>query len=139
MDQLYDTILETVDFHGNLFSCFVIAMKGSKIAFFQFYSFISLLDENDIAHYNGFIPLNQLLTQEGAYKIKGLNPFEYNLYTGKYSDILTKANLLKHINVESTKNIPHPLWDLLNENHKEHVHNLFVMVRDNIPGSDINK
>lgn len=36
MDKLHDTILHAVDYTGGTFSVFVIAMKGSKIAFFYF-------------------------------------------------------------------------------------------------------
>lgn len=61
MDQLYDTILHTVDFEGGAFSVYVIAMKASKIAFFQFYSYVTLLDEYGVPNYKGFIPLNQLI------------------------------------------------------------------------------
>ena len=43
MDQLYDTILNRVDNNGISLSVFVIAMKASKIAFFQIlFLFISV-------------------------------------------------------------------------------------------------
>jgi hypothetical protein len=61
LDQLYNSILASVDCMEN-FSVYVIAMKGTYIAFFQFYSFIPLLDEYGIVHYKGFIPLNQLIS-----------------------------------------------------------------------------
>jgi hypothetical protein len=62
MDQLCDSILTSVDCAGGNFSVYVIAMKGIHIAFFQFYSFIPLLDDYGIEHYKGFIPLNQLIS-----------------------------------------------------------------------------
>lgn len=57
MDQLLDTIINTVDCTGQNFAVYVIAMKEAKIAFFVFHSYGSLLDEYGILNYNGFVPL----------------------------------------------------------------------------------
>ncbi len=138
LDQLYDTILNTVDFQDGLFSTFVIAMKGTEIAFFQFYSYISLLDEYNIAHYKGFIPLNQLIP---AYPYGDINDkhelIDYLKYISKYT-MATDSNKLTNLGVKSTHKIPFPhIWNLLNKDHENHVHELFMNMANNIPGTDI--
>jgi hypothetical protein len=138
LDQLYDTILNTVDFQDGLFSTFVIAMKGTEIAFFQFYSYISLLDEYNIVHYKGFIPLNQLIP---AYPYGDINDkhelIDYLKYISKYP-MATDANKLSNLGVKSTHQIPFPhIWNLLNKDHENHVHELFMNMANNIPGTDI--
>lgn len=45
LDQLYDTVLYTIDLNDGTFSCFMIAMKGTKIAFYTYHNFHYLLDE----------------------------------------------------------------------------------------------
>jgi hypothetical protein len=64
LDQIYDTILNTVDVEGGSFSVFVIAMKGTKIAILHFSSYVSELDINGIPNYKGFTPVNYILTAE---------------------------------------------------------------------------
>jgi hypothetical protein len=138
LDQLYDTILNTVDFQDDFFSTFVIAMKGTEIAFFQFYSYVSLLDEYNIVHYKGFIPLNQLIS---AYPYGDINDkhelIDYLKYISKYT-MATDSNKLSNLGVKSTHKIPFPhIWNLLNKDHENHVHELFMNMANNIPGTDI--
>jgi len=139
LDQLHDTILYTVDLQdGGLFSAFVIAMKGTEIAFFQFYSYTSLLDEYNIEHYRGFIPLNKLIS---AYQYFDINDkhslIDYLKYISKYS-MATNTNALSNLGVKSTPQIPFPhIWNLLNKDHENHVHELFMNMANNIPGTDI--
>jgi hypothetical protein len=138
LDQLYDTILNTVDIQDGLFSTFVIAMKGTEIAFFQFYSYVSLLDEYNIVHYKGFIPLNQLIS---AYPYGDINDkhelIDYLKYISKYT-MATDSNKLSNLGVKSTHKIPFPhIWNLLNKDHENHVHELFMNMANNIPGTDI--
>ncbi|WP_431998997.1 hypothetical protein [Streptomyces fungicidicus] len=64
LDQLYASILNTVDVQGGSFSVFVIAMKGTKIAILHFTSCVGLLDEYGIPNYKGFTPVNYNLTPE---------------------------------------------------------------------------
>ena len=138
LDQLYDTILNTVDIQDGLFSTFVIALKGTEIAFFQFYSYVSLLDEYNIVHYKGFIPLNQLIS---AYPYGDINDkhelIDYLKYISKYT-MATDSNKLSNLGVKSTHKIPFPhIWNLLNKDHENHVHELFMNMANNIPGTDI--
>jgi len=138
LDQLYDTILNTVDIQGGSFSVFVIAMKGTEIAFFQFYSYISLLDDYGIVHYKGFIPLNQLIHFQNFDINDHHDIMDYLKYMRKYMDMPTNANKLSNIGVKSTSNIPFPhIWNLLNKDHENHVHELFMNMANNIPGTDI--
>lgn len=139
MDQLYETILGTVDVTGGHFSVYVIAIKGTKIAFFQFYSFVSLLDEHGILHYKGFVPLNQLLEIKQYMDINNYTEIHEILkYISKYGSITTSKSKLIDLGVESTSKIEFPhILDMLNNDHKDHVHNLFKHMSDNLPGKDI--
>lgn len=52
--------------------------------------------------------------------------------------MLTDENKLLELGVESTSNIPFPhIWDLLNENHENHVHELFTKMVESKAGLDI--
>ena len=139
MDQLYDTILATVDYKSESFSVFVIAMKETKIAFFQFYAYKCLLEEYGIQSYRGFIPLNQLIPAHEWMEINNSNSLiAYLKYIGKYNMPTNQDELLR-LGVEYTKKkIPFShIWDLLNDNHKDHVHKLFQQMAENKPGMDI--
>jgi hypothetical protein len=138
LDQLHDTILTAVDYTGGSFAVFVVAMKGSKIAFFQFCSYVSLLDEYGITHYNGFIPLNYRIPYEIFQSINNTsNLVDYLSYIQRYN-LITQEDALIRLGVEGTKNLPFPhIWDLLNKDHENHVHDLFLHVANNKPGLDI--
>jgi hypothetical protein len=108
LDQLYDTVLSSVDFACPNFSVYIIAMKGVKVAFFQFYSCIPLLDEYGIVHYKGFIPLNQLISFREFMDINHTsNLMDYLKYIKKYSMVTNRDKLLE-LGVESTEIIPFP-------------------------------
>jgi hypothetical protein len=61
LDQLSDSILHTMDNNPNV-SAFIIAIKGLKIAFYTYHNCIDMLDDTDICHYKGFIPLHYSLS-----------------------------------------------------------------------------
>ena len=113
-------------------------MKGTEIAFFQFYSYISLLDEYNVVHYKGFIPLNQLIPAYSYWDINDKHELiDYLKYISKYT-MATDANKLSNLGVKSTHQIPFPhIWNLLNKDHANHVHELFMNMANNIPGTDI--
>lgn len=139
IDQVYDTVIHSLDSSAPGLSTFVIIMKGTKIAFFQFYSFVGLLEEYGISHYKGFIPLNQLIETS---KLVAINDSEgisdIMDYVGKYAHITTNKDKLLALGVEATSKITHPhIWELLNESHEDHVHDLFVHAANNKPGLDI--
>jgi hypothetical protein len=107
MDQLHDTILHAVDNTGGSFSVFAIAMKGSKIAFFLFYSYGSLLDDYGIMNYNGFIPLNYRIPYAEFAAINHTdNLVDYLRYLNRLN-FITDPHDLSNLGVESTKKIPH--------------------------------
>ncbi len=78
MVQLYHAILSTVDSKALDLSVYAWAVKGSKIAFFQFYPYQTLLDENGIIHYKGFVLLNYLIPQKEYFEINRIDPTDKN-------------------------------------------------------------
>ena len=127
MDQLYDTVLETLE---NVDSCsaYVIAMKAGKIAFFEFHAYVDILNSYGIPNYKGFIPLGYNMP---IHEFLSINPqaslVDYLEYTNKIAvDVPQKVEVLKALGVESTSKIEHPhIWTLLNADHENYVHNLF--------------
>ena len=134
IDQLYDTVLRTVDFHGGNFSVFVLATKGTRMDFFHFYSFISMLYHHGIKHYKGFFPLNQLLDTKSYMEINDDYSISCMLnYISKYNNITTSKVKLSNLKVERADEIPYMrIWDLLNAEHRDYVHNLFTHMTNNI-------
>lgn len=52
--------------------------------------------------------------------------------------MLTDTSSLRYLGVESTDKIPYPqVWDLLNKDGENHVHDLFTHMANNIPDVDI--
>lgn len=140
LDQLFDTVLETVDSMGfdNKFAVFVIAMKGTKIAFFEFHSYANLLNEYNIPNYKGFIPLGYIIPGFEFFDInENASLIDYLKHISKVDVSHDKQKLLD-LGVESTSKIKHPhIWDLLNEKHEHYVHNLFRYMAENKAGNDI--
>lgn len=126
LDQLHDTILNTVDIQGGSYSVFVIVMKGTKIAILHFSSYVSLLEDNNILNYKGFTPVNYILSIE---EWRALYPnSEWPLYSNylKNFNIPDSATLTSN-GVESTTRIPYPhIFNLLETNHHAgYIHELF--------------
>lgn len=130
LDQLYDTVLFTIDYHGGSFSCFMIAMKVTKIAFYTYHNFISLLDEYHIPHYKGFIPLNYILPISLYSRInRDATPQMYENYVNSHSSITTDANVLHNLGAIKTNGLSHPhILDLVNDKHKEDIHSMWKFV-----------
>jgi hypothetical protein len=139
MDQLYDTVLETVDTGDTDFAVYVIAMKGAKIAMFEFHSYVSLLDEYNIMNYKGFIPMTYRMPGESFFEINheqgNSNLINFLKYRCEFSD--SKSHL-ETLGVESTSKIKYPhILDLLNKDHEGYVHDLFKRMAENKPGKSI--
>jgi hypothetical protein len=147
LDQLSETILETVASMGieNNLAIFVIAMKGTKIAFYEYHSYVCLLDEFAIPNYKGFIPLGFNIPykefNEINYEYIAKNP---NSGIAEYGKHIFKVNVpsirekLLELKVESTSKLDHPhIWDLLNKEHENYVHELFMHTVNKTAGKDI--
>ena len=130
LDQVYDSIIYTVDLHGGSFSCFVIAMKGTKIAFYTYHNFSSLLDEYGIPHYRGFIPLNYILPFNLYARInRNGTPQMYQDYVNSRSTFMTDSNILEQSGALKTGGLEHShILDLVNNLHKEDIHSMFSHV-----------
>ena len=141
MDQLYDTTFEAVDSASGNCSVFVIAMKVGKIAFFEFHTYVSLLDEYKIPNYKGFVLLGYNIPAREFFNINhnaghdGLINYLHHIYK---LDVARGVGVLRELGVESTSNIQHPhIWTLLNTAHSDYVHNLFQHMAKNQSGQDV--
>lgn len=138
MDQLYDSILYTVDFAGEDFSVYIIAIKGVKIAFYEFFSYANLLDEYNISNYKGIVPLTYDIPEEEFSAInKNSSRADYLRYLTR-ANVPTDAESLRALGVESTSKVPHPhIWNLLNKDHEGYVHELFQRMAKTEAGKHI--
>lgn len=145
LDQQEEAILGSVDIFGtNLgdYAVFTIAMKGTRIAFYEYFSYVSELNEKDVFNYNGFIPLNYRMSESEFQRINNQLVLNESAYLGYLTEIanhipLGENNLLQ-LGVEKTEclNYPH-IWDLNNSNHRPYIHHLFCYMANNLPGKNI--
>lgn len=137
LDQLYNTILFTLDSYEGSFSCFMIAMKGTKIAFYTYHNFSSLLDEYNIPHYRGFIPLNYVIPVSLYSRINSEGtPQMYQDYVNSRSSFITDPNVLQAKGALNTEGLDHPhILDLVNDQHKEDIHSMWKHIAEH--SSDI--
>lgn len=57
-DQITGSLPQIIESKGKQHDCYVIVVKGKKIAFFEYHNDRSNLDEDDHIHYRGLIPFN---------------------------------------------------------------------------------
>lgn len=134
LDQLSDSIMVAMDNNSNV-SAFIIAVKGIKIAFYTYHNCIDILDDANIRHYKGFVPLHYTLPYKEYVEA---NPdstlIDYLKHIGRFPDI--KERELIENGVETTNNLPYPhIFHLLK--HKEYVHELFLHASSQVPGTEI--
>lgn len=139
LDQLDTAILQTVDSSCVNLSAFIIVMKGIKIGFLEYHSYVSLLNEYNIPNYKGFIPLNYNILENEFLDINKNSQWIQHFIYDNRTNIPTDPTYLKNLGVESSSKIEHPyIWNLLNEKHADYVHNLFKYMADNKSGKYIN-
>lgn len=89
IDQLHDTLFVGIDDYGDItgnYSVYMIAMKETKIPFYTYHYFTSLLDECDILNYKGFTPFNYQIPKAQYLDINSKFPLvheSYELYKKK--------------------------------------------------------
>lgn len=126
MDQLSETVIETLQ-NTPSYSAYVIAMKAGKIAFYEFHTYVGLLDTYGIPNYKGFVPLGYVMA---IWEFLNINPnaslIDYLDVTNKAEvDVPHKVEVLKALGLESTSKRKYPhIWTLLNKDHENYIHNL---------------
>lgn len=139
IDQVYDTVVFTLDISGyssNIFSTFVVAIKGIKISFFIYNNFSSLLDDYGIHNYKGFIPVNYVIPKDKYISYHNEHALADSAWDRYYSKLNfeTNSNNLRNIGVESSEYMNHPhIFNLLDHNHREHIHKLFIYIAEQNP------
>lgn len=77
----------------------VIAMKGAKIAFFEFHSYTNHLDQYGIPNYRGFIPLGQIIPAQNYFSLNEHNSLIHYLQHINKVEIVHQPERLKALGV----------------------------------------
>jgi len=134
LDQLSNSIMVAMDNNPNV-SAFIIAVKGLKIAFYTYHNCIDILDDANICHYKGFIPLHYSLSYKEYLEANPDSSLIDYLKHFRRLSWVSKDELIRN-GVEMTNNLPYPhIFDLLK--HKEYVHKLFQYASSQVPGTEI--
>jgi hypothetical protein len=137
VNQLHDTVFAAMDDWGNFtghYSCFMIGIKGTKIAFYTYHNLSSLLDEYGIFNYKGLIPLNLRIPSKLFLQMNKEHPLKEALYERYIRNINfdTNHDSLHQKGVTDISDIPFPhIFDLQDIRHREDIHNMFVYIASN--------
>jgi hypothetical protein len=134
MDQITDTIIQTVDIGQGTFSTFVIIIKGIRIGIFTYYSFVDMISTEEVPNHQGLVPLNYKFNKDQFEELSEDSSL-YQLYKDGFLKIPTDPKFLEDIGVESSDklNFPH-MWNLSDSRHQEHIHEMLVYTTQNAPG-----
>jgi hypothetical protein len=139
LDQLSDTILETVDLGETDYCVYVLAMKGTRIAILEYHSYASLLDEYNILNYKGFVPATYRMSAESYFDINQAQGISNLIKFLHYKlEFTPSKSELEALGLKSSPKLPYPyILDLLNKDHENYVHDLFKKMATRKPGTDI--
>lgn len=109
-------------------------MKGSKIVFFNFCCYAFLPDEYGMINFKGFRGLYYTIPSGEFADINNSNNLVDYLTSLVRYDIDMDKDSLTRLGVESCQNLPYLyIWDGLNINHPDHIHNMFSHMVNNNP------
>jgi hypothetical protein len=131
LNQLGSSILETID-GQQTFEVYAVVQVGLKIGFFEFHSDQDNLDEEGIPHFLGFVSLTQHYWIGNEEQIIMEDPPDgvQNLYFN-YENLILDTEIRR-----KAKEYPIPcVFDI--ESHKDHVHELFCHMVNNLPRSSM--
>ena len=127
VDQVCSSVGAAME-HTEVYSVYVIVMKGTKIGFYIFHN-LSELDQENVPNYLGVMPLTFKMspTMIGDINYQEMGLIDHLRYIMDNVELPTDPDVLRMLGVETSANIPHPhIWDLLNKDHADHIHNIFM-------------
>lgn len=121
---------------------YIIIIRGVHIGIYEFVNFGSNFDNVSISNFEGLKALHEIIPYSqfmafNDYESNGQDYLQYLLSKNALNFALnTGAQHLRSIGVESTSNIESPhIWNLLNAEHADYVHNLFQTAGNNFATS----
>lgn len=138
LTQVAQTVGAAMEFNETT-SVYVIILKATKIGFY-IYHLRSELDELDVPNFLGMVPLNYKMSLSMLSDINygEMSIHDHMRYLFSNPNIITNALDLQRLGVENTPNLTHPhIWDLLNEQQADHIHNLFQAMAEGNPNDHI--
>lgn len=88
----------------------MLAMKGTKVAFYVYHSFAELLVDYGIPNYKGFIPLNYVIPEENFLDFHKRYTLAEQAYESYKRGLNLKTDVTRSgdLGLESTQDIKHP-------------------------------
>ena len=123
----------------DIYSAFMIGIKGTKIAFYAYHNPSFILDEYQIylaKRYMGFIPLNYEIPYSLFCKLNEVHDSKDFLYRSYIPGVnfYTDPKSLSQKGVTGIDKIPFPhVFDLENVRHREDIHRMFVYIAESNP------